>query len=74
MAFAMYCICAYLYNIDPGLALARHTELGPDGLTYVHEHHVYRHQLAHALTALALAAISCAALTLLFVFVPGHRL
>lgn len=74
MAPAMYFITAYIYNVDPGLVLARHTELGPAGLVYVEESSVYRQHCIHAITAISFAALACAALTILFVFVPGHRL
>ena len=74
MAFAMYFLTAYMYNIDPALVLARRTQVAPRTYVRVDEPFVYRQHCLHAAGAVGIAALACAALTVLFVFVPGHRL
>jgi len=73
-AVAMYLILSFVYGIDPVLALLRRYEV-KIGCTarITEEHWVTLHQ-QHALAALGVAVLATAALTILYVFVPGHRL
>lgn len=71
---SMYFVFSYLYNIDPILALLRRTQLRVRGLAAVDDQFIHQQHLHRAAITIFLAALAWTAITVLFVFVPGHRL
>lgn len=71
---ATYYLVSSMCCLDPLLALAHKTERSPGGFLVVQEKGIRTLQKQHALTTLAAEVLVCAALTIVFVLVPGHRL
>lgn len=73
-AIAVLLIVSHQYELDPILALAQQSETTPFKLITVREKYVRKLLLQRAVGVIFLVALITAALTVLFVFVPGHRL
>lgn len=73
-AIAVLLIVSHQYELDPILALAQQSETTPFHLITVRERYVRKLLLQRALGVFFLVVLITAALTVLFVFVPGHRL
>lgn len=73
-AIAVLLIVSHQYELDPLLALAQQSETTPFHLITVREKYVRKLLLQRAVGVVFLVALITAALTVLFVFVPGHRL
>jgi hypothetical protein len=67
-------IVSHQYELDPILALVQQSETTPFHLITVRERYVHKLLLQRAIGVVFLVALITAALTVLFVFVPGHRL
>ncbi|EST10100.1 Regulator of G protein signaling domain protein [Kalmanozyma brasiliensis GHG001] len=73
-AVAVLLLMSHQYELDPVLVLMSQSETTPFRLIRVREPYVRRLLLQRAVGLIGLIAIITAALTVLFVFVPGHRL
>lgn len=73
-SIAILLIVSHQYELDPILALAQQSETTPFHLITVREKYVRKLLLQRALGVFFLVILITAALTVLFVFVPGHRL
>lgn len=73
-SIAVLLIVSHQYELDPILALAQQSETTPFHLITVREKYVRKLLLQRALGVFFLVVLITAALTVLFVFVPGHRL
>jgi hypothetical protein len=71
---AVLLIVSHQYELDPILALAQQSETTPFHLITVREKYVRKLLLQRAFGVFFLIVLITAALTVLFVFVPGHRL
>lgn len=71
---AAYFLAAYQYSLDPILALAGFSELMPFHFTRIREPYVHKLLIRRSIMVLTVAALTDAALCVLFIFVPGHRL
>ena len=71
---AVLLLMSYQYELDPILVLLSQSETTPFRLIRIREPYVHRLLLQRSLGVLLLIALITAALTMLFVFVPGHRL
>ncbi|OTB05145.1 hypothetical protein M426DRAFT_57544 [Hypoxylon sp. CI-4A] len=71
---AVYCLTSYQYNLDPVTALAGYSELTPGKFTRIREPYVRKLLVKRSLMVLAVTIIIDAALCVLFILVPGHRL
>jgi hypothetical protein len=72
--FGAYFLSAYQYKIDPLIALAGFSEYTFMNWTKIREPYVRSLLSKRALVALLLAVFIAGALSVLFIFVPGHRL
>ncbi|KAI1464158.1 regulator of G protein signaling superfamily [Daldinia caldariorum] len=70
----VYFLASYQYSLDPIMALAGFSELTPLQFTRIREPYVRKLLIQRSLVVLAVTAIVDAALCVLFIFVPGHRL
>lgn len=73
-AVAVLLLMSHQYELDPILVLLSQSETTPFRLIRIREPYVHRLLLQRSLSVLLLIALITAALTVLFVFVPGHRL
>lgn len=73
-AVAVLLLMSHQYELDPILALLAQSETTPFRLIRVREPYVLRLLQKRAAGVLLLVTLVTAALTVLFVFVPGHRL
>lgn len=73
-AIAVLLIVSHQYELDPLLAIVQQSETTPFHLITVREPYVRKLLLQRAVGVIFLVALITAALTVLFVFVPGHRL
>ena len=71
---AVLLLMSHQYELDPILVLLSQSETTPFRLIRIREPYVHRLLLQRSLSVLLLIALITAALTVLFVFVPGHRL
>ncbi|CDU24495.1 related to RAX1-Protein involved in determination of budding patterns [Sporisorium scitamineum] len=71
---AVLLLMSHQYELDPILVLLSQSETTPFRLIRIREPYVRRLLLQRSLSVLLLIALITAALTVLFVFVPGHRL
>ncbi|CBQ70354.1 related to RAX1-Protein involved in determination of budding patterns [Sporisorium reilianum SRZ2] len=71
---AVLLLMSHQYELDPMLVLLSQSETTPFRLIRIREPYVHRLLLQRSLSVLLLIALITAALTVLFVFVPGHRL
>lgn len=71
---AVFLIMSHQYELDPILALALQSETTPFHLIRVREPYIRNLLLQRTVGVLLIVALITAALTVLFVFVPGHRL
>lgn len=71
---AVLLLMSHQYELDPILVLLSQSETTPFRLIRIREPYVHRLLLQRSLGVLLLIALITAALTVLFVFVPGHRL
>lgn len=71
---AVLLLMSHQYELDPILVLLSQSETTPFRLIRIREPYVRRLLLQRSLGVLLLIALITAALTVLFVFVPGHRL
>ncbi|SAM75879.1 related to RAX1-Protein involved in determination of budding patterns [Ustilago bromivora] len=71
---AVLLLMSHQYELDPILVLLSQSETMPFRLIRIRELYVHRLLLQRSLGVLLLIALITAALTVLFVFVPGHRL
>ena len=69
-----YFLVSYWYCVDPILAFCGRSEMSPFVFVRVEDAQVRRYHRSHALAALLLMALLTAAMTVLFVWVPGYRL
>lgn len=70
----VYFLASYQYSLDPIMALIGYTELTPFEFTRIREPYVRKLLIKRSLMVLAVTAIVDAALCVLFILVPGHRL
>ncbi|KAI1138168.1 regulator of G protein signaling superfamily [Hypoxylon sp. FL0543] len=70
----VYFLASYQYSLDPIIALVGYTELTPFKFTRIREPYVRKLLIKRSLMVLAVTAIVDAALCVLFILVPGHRL
>ena len=73
-SIAVLLIVSHQYELDPLLAFAQQSETTPFHLITVRERYVRKLLLQRAIGVIFLVALITAALSVLFVFVPGHRL
>ncbi|KAK0527640.1 Bud site selection protein, Revert to axial protein 1 [Tilletia horrida] len=73
-AVAIFLIVSHQYELDPVLAFASQSETTPFHLITIKEVYVRQLLMKRAVGILFLIGLITAALTILFVFVPGHRL
>ncbi|TKY85170.1 hypothetical protein EX895_006250 [Sporisorium graminicola] len=73
-SIAVLLLMSHQYELDPILVLLSQSETTPFRLIRIREPYVHRLLLQRSLSVLLLIALITAALTVLFVFVPGHRL
>ncbi|KAE8214631.1 hypothetical protein CF319_g1513 [Tilletia indica] len=71
---AIFLIVSHQYELDPILAFTSQSETTPFHLITIKEVYVRQLLMKRAVGILFLIALITAALTILFVFVPGHRL
>ncbi|KAL9933096.1 hypothetical protein V8E36_007814 [Tilletia maclaganii] len=71
---AIFLIVSHQYELDPVLAFASQSETTPFHLITIKEVYVRQLLIKRSMGILFLIAIITALLTILFVFVPGHRL
>ncbi|CAD6887130.1 unnamed protein product [Tilletia laevis] len=71
---AIFLIVSHQYELDPILAFASQSETTPFHLITIKEVYVRQLLMKRAVGILFLISLITAALTILFVFVPGHRL
>lgn len=71
---AVLLLMSHQYELDPILVLLSQSETTPFRLIRIREPYVKRLLIQRSLGVLLLIALITAALTVLFVFVPGHRL
>ncbi|KAI0144521.1 putative RGS domain protein [Xylariaceae sp. FL1272] len=70
----VYLLASYQYNLDPVMALVGFTEYTPFQYQKIAEPYVRKLLIKRALTVLALTILVDAAISVLFIFVPGKRL
>ncbi|KAI1103623.1 regulator of G protein signaling superfamily [Jackrogersella minutella] len=70
----VYFLASYQYSLDPIMALVGYTELTPFEFTRIRETYVRKLLVKRSLMVLAVTAVVDAALCVLFILVPGHRL
>lgn len=70
----VYFLASYQYSLDPILAFVGFTELTPFKFTRIREPYVRKLLIQRSIMVLAVTAIVDAALCVLFILVPGHRL
>ncbi|KAK0551028.1 Bud site selection protein, Revert to axial protein 1 [Tilletia horrida] len=73
-AVAIFLIVSHQYELDPVLAFASQSETTPFHLITIKEVYVRQLLMKRAVGILFLIGVITALLTILFVFVPGHRL
>lgn len=73
-AVALLLILSHQYELDPLLVMTSRSETTPFHLIEVREPYVKRLLRQRAIGMLLVTAILTAALCVLFIFVPGHRL
>ncbi|PWN91246.1 regulator of G protein signaling superfamily [Acaromyces ingoldii] len=73
-AIAVFLIMSHQYELDPILAIAQQSETTPFHLIRIKEPYVRNLLLQRTAGVLLIVTLITAALTVLFVFVPGHRL
>ncbi|EPQ31710.1 uncharacterized protein PFL1_01043 [Pseudozyma flocculosa PF-1] len=73
-SIAVLLIISHQYELDPILVFLSQSETTPFHLIRIREPYVKKLLLQRSLGVLLLIALITAALTVLFVFVPGHRL
>ncbi|SPO24923.1 related to RAX1 - Protein involved in determination of budding patterns [Ustilago trichophora] len=73
-SIAVLLLMSHQYELDPILVLLSQSETTPFRLIRIREPYVHKLLLQRSLGVLLLIALITAALTVLFVFVPGHRL
>lgn len=73
-AIAVLLIVSHQYELDPILALLQQSETTPFRLITVREKYVRKLLLQRAVGVIFLVVLISAALSVLFIFVPGHRL
>lgn len=71
---AIVLIVSHQYELDPILAFLQQSETTPFHLITVRERYVRKLLLQRAVGVIFLVALITAALSVLFIFVPGHRL
>lgn len=70
----VYLLASYQYSLDPIMALLGYTELTPFEFTSIREPYIRKLLFQRSLVVLAVTAFFDAALCVLFILVPGHRL
>ncbi|KAI0377479.1 regulator of G protein signaling superfamily [Hypomontagnella monticulosa] len=70
----VYFLASYQYSLDPIMALLGFSELMPFQFTRIREPYVRKLLIKRSLMVLAVTLIVDAALCVLFILVPGHRL
>ncbi|KAI1371813.1 regulator of G protein signaling superfamily [Hypoxylon crocopeplum] len=70
----VYFLASYQYSLDPIMAFLGFTELTPFQFTRIREPYVRKLLIKRSLMVLAVTLIIDAALCVLFILVPGHRL
>ncbi|KAI0839177.1 regulator of G protein signaling superfamily [Hypoxylon sp. FL0890] len=70
----VYLLASYQYSLDPIMALIGYTELTPFEFIRIREPYVRKLLIKRSLMVLAVTAVIDAALCVLFILVPGHRL
>lgn len=73
-SIAIMLILSHQYELDPLLVLASRSETTPFKLITVREPYVKQLLFQRALGMMFVTTIIAAALCVLFIFVPGHRL
>lgn len=73
-AIALVLILSHQYELDPFLVLLSRSETTPFHLIQVREPYIKRLLVQRAIGMLFVTAVLAAALCVLFIFVPGHRL
>ena len=73
-SIAILLIMSHQYELDPILVFLSQSETTPFHLIRIREPYVHKLLLQRSLGVLLLITLITAALTVLFVFVPGHRL
>lgn len=71
---AILLVVSHQYELDPILAFLQQSETTPFRLITVRERYVRKLLLQRAVGVIFLVALITAALSVLFIFVPGHRL
>ncbi|KAI2641032.1 putative RGS domain protein [Xylaria nigripes] len=70
----VYCLSSYQYSLDPVMALLGLTEYTPFAFVRIRELYVRKLLVKRAITVLAVTILVDAAVSLLFILVPGKRL
>ncbi|KAI1431826.1 putative RGS domain protein [Xylaria sp. CBS 124048] len=70
----VYCLASYQYSLDPVMALMGLTEYTPFAFVRIREPYVRKLLVKRSLTVLAVTVVVDAAISLLFILVPGKRL
>ncbi|KAI1202925.1 putative RGS domain protein [Nemania serpens] len=70
----VYCLASYQYSLDPIMALLGLTEYTPFAFVRIREPYVRKLLVKRSITVLAVTVLVDAAISLLFILVPGKRL
>jgi hypothetical protein len=70
----VYCLASYQYSLDPVMALLGLTEYTPFAFVRIREPYVRKLLVKRAITVLTVTILVDAAISLLFILVPGKRL
>ncbi|KAI1177313.1 putative RGS domain protein [Nemania sp. FL0916] len=70
----VYCLASYQYSLDPAMALLGLTEYTPFAFVRIRERYVRKLLVKRAFTVLAVTVLVDAAVSVLFILVPGKRL
>ncbi|KAI1347475.1 putative RGS domain protein [Xylaria sp. FL0043] len=70
----VYCLCSYQYSLDPIMALLGLTEYTPFSFVRIREPYVRKLLVKRSITVLAVTILVDAAISVLFILVPGKRL
>ncbi|KAJ2973061.1 hypothetical protein NUW58_g9037 [Xylaria curta] len=70
----VYCLASYQYSLDPIMALLGLTEYTPFSFVRIREPYVRKLLVKRSITVLAVTILVDAAISVLFILVPGKRL
>ncbi|KAI0099203.1 putative RGS domain protein [Nemania sp. FL0031] len=70
----VYCLASYQYSLDPVMALLGLTEYTPFAFVRIREPYVRKLLVKRSITVLAVTILIDAAISVLFILVPGKRL